>query len=88
MITQSEICKFCLVVFAEDEGETKHLQALDGADTRLRLFQMDLVDPASVRPAIEGAPRPRCLPPGVSYDTAGRRSGGTSFSMIDHPIVA
>ncbi|KAL6616310.1 hypothetical protein ACP70R_038580 [Stipagrostis hirtigluma subsp. patula] len=38
-----------------DEGETKHLQALDGADTRLRLFQMDLVDPASVRPAIEGA---------------------------------
>ncbi|CAL4960673.1 unnamed protein product [Urochloa decumbens] len=38
-----------------DEGETKHLQALDGADTRLRLFQMDLLDPASVRPAIEGA---------------------------------
>nr|CAB3478725.1 unnamed protein product [Digitaria exilis] len=38
----------------EDEGETKHLQALDGGDTRLRLFQMDLLDPASVRPAIEG----------------------------------
>lgn len=38
----------------QDEGETKHLQALDGADTRLRLFQMDLLDPASVRPAIEG----------------------------------
>jgi hypothetical protein len=47
---------FCLVVLAEDEGETKHLQALDGADTRLRLFQMDLLDPASsMRPAIEGA---------------------------------
>uniref|UniRef100_A0A453FUL5 NAD-dependent epimerase/dehydratase domain-containing protein n=1 Tax=Aegilops tauschii subsp. strangulata TaxID=200361 RepID=A0A453FUL5_AEGTS len=38
----------------EDEAETKHLQALDGADTRLRLFQMDLLDPASVRPAVEG----------------------------------
>ncbi|KAF7024433.1 hypothetical protein CFC21_036785 [Triticum aestivum] len=38
----------------QDEGETKHLQALDGADTRLRLFQMDLLDPASVRPAVEG----------------------------------
>ncbi|VAH81374.1 unnamed protein product [Triticum turgidum subsp. durum] len=38
----------------QDEGETKHLQALDGADTRLRLFQMDLLDPASVRPAIQG----------------------------------
>ncbi|XP_047060297.1 phenylacetaldehyde reductase-like [Lolium rigidum] len=39
----------------QDEGETKHLQALDGADTRLRLFQMDLLDPASIRPAVEGA---------------------------------
>ncbi|KAL5673460.1 hypothetical protein ACJX0J_017766, partial [Zea mays] len=39
-----------------DEGETKHLQALDGADARLRLFQMDLLDPASsMRQAIEGA---------------------------------
>ena len=28
---------------------------MDGADTRLRLFQMDLLDPASVRPAVEGA---------------------------------
>ncbi|CAD6342943.1 unnamed protein product [Miscanthus lutarioriparius] len=40
----------------QDEGETKHLQTLDGADTRLRLFQMDLLDPSSsMRPAIEGA---------------------------------
>uniref|UniRef100_A0A804NBH0 NAD-dependent epimerase/dehydratase domain-containing protein n=2 Tax=Zea mays TaxID=4577 RepID=A0A804NBH0_MAIZE len=40
----------------QDEGETKHLQALDGADARLRLFQMDLLDPASsMRQAIEGA---------------------------------
>lgn len=38
----------------QDEGETKHLQALGDADTRLRLFQMDLLDPASVRPAVEG----------------------------------
>ncbi|GJN17301.1 hypothetical protein PR202_gb04358 [Eleusine coracana subsp. coracana] len=39
----------------QDERETKHLQALDGADTRLRLFQMDLLDAASVQPAIDGA---------------------------------
>jgi nucleoside-diphosphate-sugar epimerase len=44
------------LLVAEDEGETKHLQALDGAGARLRLFQMDLLDPASsMRPAIEGA---------------------------------
>ncbi|CAL4953853.1 unnamed protein product [Urochloa decumbens] len=39
----------------QDEGETKHLQALDEAGARLRLFQMDLLDPASIRPAVEGA---------------------------------
>uniref|UniRef100_A0A0D3EVS3 NAD-dependent epimerase/dehydratase domain-containing protein n=1 Tax=Oryza barthii TaxID=65489 RepID=A0A0D3EVS3_9ORYZ len=39
----------------EDDGETRHLQALDGADTRLRLFQMDLLDPASITPAVDGA---------------------------------
>jgi len=39
----------------QDEGETKHLRALDGAGARLRLFQMDLLDPASVRPVVEGA---------------------------------
>ncbi|KAJ1286033.1 hypothetical protein BS78_03G323000 [Paspalum vaginatum] len=40
----------------QDEAETKHLLAMDdGAGTRLRLFQMDLVDPASIRPAVEGA---------------------------------
>jgi hypothetical protein len=44
-----------LSVRSEDESETKHLQALDGADSRLRLFQMDLLEPDSVRPAVEGA---------------------------------
>ncbi|CAN6381097.1 unnamed protein product [Urochloa humidicola] len=39
----------------QDERETKHLEALDGAASRLRLLQMDLVDPASVRAAVEGA---------------------------------
>ncbi|KAL5220870.1 hypothetical protein ABZP36_025583 [Zizania latifolia] len=38
----------------QDEGETKHLQALDGAGTRLRLFQMDLLDAASVTRAVDG----------------------------------
>ncbi|CAL4953848.1 unnamed protein product [Urochloa decumbens] len=39
----------------QDEGETRHLLALDGAGARLRLFQMDLLDLTSVRPAVEGA---------------------------------
>ncbi|TVU36681.1 hypothetical protein EJB05_18625 [Eragrostis curvula] len=39
----------------QDEGETKHLLGMDGADTRLRLFQMDLLDPASIQAAVEGA---------------------------------
>ncbi|CAN6371675.1 unnamed protein product [Urochloa humidicola] len=39
----------------QDESETKHLQALDGAALRLRLLQMDLLDPATVRAAVEGA---------------------------------
>uniref|UniRef100_A0A0E0JQI6 NAD-dependent epimerase/dehydratase domain-containing protein n=1 Tax=Oryza punctata TaxID=4537 RepID=A0A0E0JQI6_ORYPU len=43
------------VMNLQDEGETRHLQALDGADTRLRLFQMDLLDPASITPAVDGA---------------------------------
>ncbi|XP_072954075.1 phenylacetaldehyde reductase-like [Typha angustifolia] len=38
----------------EDEAETKHLQALDGAASRLHLFQMDLLDPASILAAING----------------------------------
>ncbi|CAL4993989.1 unnamed protein product [Urochloa decumbens] len=39
----------------QDERETQHLEALDGAASRLRLLQMDLLDPASVRAAVEGA---------------------------------
>ncbi|CAO2182474.1 unnamed protein product [Urochloa humidicola] len=39
----------------QDEGETKHLRALDGAGARLRLFQMDLLDPASIRLPVDGA---------------------------------
>lgn len=38
-----------------DERETKHLQALDGAASRLRLLQMDLLDPASIQAAVQGA---------------------------------
>ncbi|PWZ32204.1 Cinnamoyl-CoA reductase 1 [Zea mays] len=50
----------------QDEGETKHLQALDGADARLRLFQMDLLDPASsMRQAIEGARGKELLEPAL-----------------------
>ncbi|XP_057954275.1 cinnamoyl-CoA reductase CAD2 [Malania oleifera] len=37
-----------------DEKETKHLQALEGADTRLRLFQIDLLDYDSIAKAFHG----------------------------------
>ncbi|KAL2975796.1 hypothetical protein AAZX31_14G182600 [Glycine max] len=37
-----------------DEAETKHLQSLDGASTRLRLFQMDLLRHDTVLSAVRG----------------------------------
>jgi len=38
----------------DDEAETKHLEALDGAPARLRLFQMDLLDYDSVLATVCG----------------------------------
>ncbi|CAI0399789.1 unnamed protein product [Linum tenue] len=37
-----------------DEKETKHLQALKGAETRLHLHQIDLLDYDSISAAIDG----------------------------------
>ncbi|KAL6200402.1 hypothetical protein ACLB2K_030184 [Fragaria x ananassa] len=42
------------VLVAKDEAETKHLEALEGASTRLRLFQIDLLDRASISAAVHG----------------------------------
>ncbi|KAL8260360.1 hypothetical protein R6Q59_028313 [Mikania micrantha] len=39
----------------KDEKETKHLEALEGAESRLRLFQIDLLDYDSIVAAITGA---------------------------------
>ncbi|XP_057782585.1 cinnamoyl-CoA reductase CAD2-like [Salvia miltiorrhiza] len=38
-----------------DERETKHLEAIEGADSGLRLFQIDLLDYDSIAAAIRGA---------------------------------
>lgn len=38
-----------------DEKETKHLLALEGAESRLRLYQIDLLNYDSIVPAITGA---------------------------------
>ncbi|KAL6967733.1 hypothetical protein U1Q18_033543 [Sarracenia purpurea var. burkii] len=38
----------------KNDKETKHLEALEGAESRLRLFQMDLLDYDSVFAAIKG----------------------------------
>lgn len=37
-----------------DEDETKHLEAMEGAKSRLRFFQMDLLDNDSIATAIKG----------------------------------
>ncbi|KAA8549452.1 hypothetical protein F0562_001136 [Nyssa sinensis] len=39
----------------KDEKATKHLEALEGAELRLRLFQMDLLDYDSIVAAVNGA---------------------------------
>lgn len=39
----------------KDENETKHLEALEGAESRLRLFQIDLLDYDSIFAAMTGA---------------------------------
>ncbi|KAI8523523.1 hypothetical protein RHMOL_Rhmol13G0080900 [Rhododendron molle] len=38
-----------------DEKETKHLESLEGAESRLRLFQIDLLDYDSIVAAVNGA---------------------------------
>ncbi|OIW14309.1 hypothetical protein TanjilG_21449 [Lupinus angustifolius] len=38
----------------KDEKETKHLEAMEGAKTRLRFFQMDLLDSDSIVAAVKG----------------------------------
>ncbi|KAJ6385473.1 hypothetical protein OIU77_028621 [Salix suchowensis] len=38
----------------KDEKETKHLESLEGANTRLRLYQIDLLDYDSIVTAING----------------------------------
>ncbi|CAL5426909.1 unnamed protein product [Camellia sinensis] len=39
----------------KDEKETKHLEALEGAESRLRLFQIDLLDYDSIVAAVTGS---------------------------------
>ncbi|XP_054790564.1 cinnamoyl-CoA reductase 1-like [Prosopis cineraria] len=37
-----------------DDNETKHLEAMEGAKSRLHLFEMDLLDMDSIKAAVEG----------------------------------
>ncbi|XP_073289428.1 phenylacetaldehyde reductase-like [Primulina huaijiensis] len=39
----------------KDDKETKHLESIAGAESRLRLFQMDLLDYSSILAAVSGA---------------------------------
>lgn len=45
----------CMWLHVDDEKETKHLEALEGAESRLRLFQIDLLDYDSIVAAVTGA---------------------------------
>ncbi|GAB4856813.1 hypothetical protein Ancab_014731 [Ancistrocladus abbreviatus] len=47
-------CKVDLARRFDDEKETKHLLALEGAETSLQLFQIDLLDYDSIVKAITG----------------------------------
>ncbi|XP_028792431.1 cinnamoyl-CoA reductase 1-like [Neltuma alba] len=38
----------------KDDNETKHLEAMEGAKSRLRLFEMDLLDTDSIKAAVKG----------------------------------
>lgn len=38
----------------EDENETKHLEAMEGAKTRLKFFEMDLLNSDSIAAAVKG----------------------------------
>ena len=44
-----------MYAIVDDEKETKHLEALEGAESRLRLFQIDLLDYDSIVAALTGA---------------------------------
>ena len=43
-----------VVTLAEDEMETKHLEAMEGAKGHLHFFEMDLLDTDSIAAAIKG----------------------------------
>lgn len=45
---------YVIILCAEDEKETKHLLALEGAESRLRLFQIDLLNYDSIVAAMTG----------------------------------
>ncbi|XP_016166897.1 cinnamoyl-CoA reductase 1 [Arachis ipaensis] len=43
-----------IIPIADDDTETKHLEALEGASTRLRLFQIDLLQYETIVAAVRG----------------------------------
>lgn len=48
------LLNYLTILLAEDEKETKHLLSLEGAETRLRLFEMDLLNYDSIVAAVTG----------------------------------
>ncbi|CAL5353191.1 unnamed protein product [Camellia sinensis] len=52
--TVQDLSYSLLLLLPKNEQETKHLEALEGAKTRLRLFQMDLLDYTSIFASING----------------------------------
>lgn len=48
------LLNYLTILLAEDEKETKHLLSLEGAESRLRLFEMDLLNYDSIVAAVTG----------------------------------
>ncbi|RYR46718.1 hypothetical protein Ahy_A07g032501 isoform D [Arachis hypogaea] len=49
----------------KDDTETKHLEALEGASTRLRLFQIDLLQYETIVAAVRGCSGKELLDPAI-----------------------
>ncbi|RWW12638.1 hypothetical protein GW17_00023682 [Ensete ventricosum] len=89
-------CNF-VIYSSGDEAETAHLRALDGAAERLHLFEIDLLDPASLLAAIRGSTGVfhlaspctvnRVQDPQVDATSALQISPSRSFSQPFEPLL-
>lgn len=71
----------------DNESETKHLEALEGAKTHLRLFQLDLLDYDSILAAVSGTSGVFHIASPCIVDQVHDPQVISSFSVIYHFFV-